>query len=248
VLARGQARLSLPGVSVDLAGPAQDGDRLTLLPVIGRAIDLRLVQADPSALAAATDLSVGVGPENSGSARLIATRNAAASATRSVDVHVTDAANRLVELRDPIDGAILAAGALDQDGRATLGGLDLYLGAGALTGDWFAVRATTASSGNGEIAQAIADLRRDVTGNGAGLLDQIARLQGDLGIRAAAAQRADDTAQARLDAAKREESAIGAVDLDAEAARMVQLQQAYQASAQAMTIARSLFDTLMRMI
>ena len=36
------------------------------------------------------------------------------------------------------------------------------------------------------------------------------------------------------------------IDLDREAARLLELQQAYQASAQIMTVAKDLFDTLLR--
>ena len=94
----------------------------------------------------------------------------------------------------------------------------------------------------------MADLRSARGDGGYGVLDSLSNFQADLGTRAAAVQRADDTAQARLDSAAAEDAALGAVNLDAEAARMVELQQAYQASAQAMSIARSLFDTLLRMI
>ena len=38
---------------------------------------------------------------------------------------------------------------------------------------------------------------------------------------------------------------VGAVDLDAEAARLLELQQGYQASAQVLTIAQQLFDTIL---
>ena len=37
----------------------------------------------------------------------------------------------------------------------------------------------------------------------------------------------------------------GAVDLDREAARLLELQQNYQAAAQIMTVAKDLFDTLL---
>ena len=47
---------------------------------------------------------------------------------------------------------------------------------------------------------------------------------------------------------ERADAAQGAVDLDREAARLLELQQAYQASAQIMTVAKDLFDTLLRSI
>lgn len=247
LLGTGAEQVTLPGLRIQISGAARDGDRITLTPVSGRAADLRLVVSDPRALAAASDLTLAPYPANSGVARLQATREDGFPG-QAVDVVVTDPALGLVELRNPADDSILASGVLDADGRLAIGGLDLLLTGAALAGDRFAIRPTGGASGNGDVAQAMTALRRDATGNGAGLLEQLTRLQGDLGIRAAAAQRADDTAQARRESAMRDEQALGAVNLDVEAARMVQLQQGYQASAQAMSIARSLFDTLLRMI
>jgi flagellar hook-associated protein 1 FlgK len=63
----------------------------------------------------------------------------------------------------------------------------------------------------------------------------------------AGATRAVATATASAEAAERAQAAIGAVDLDVEAARLLELQQAYQASAQTISIARDLFDTILRL-
>ena len=47
------------------------------------------------------------------------------------------------------------------------------------------------------------------------------------------------------DTIRRADAEQGAVDLDAEAARMLELQQNYQAAAQVMTVAQEMFDTLL---
>lgn len=246
VLASGRERLILPGVTVDLIGTARDGDRITLSPIAGRATDFRLVVSNSAALAPAGDITVAAAPNNAGVARLQVSRPTDTPRPEAIDLVVSDAANGRVELRSALDDAVLDVGTLGPDGRVTLSGLDLLLSGVAQSGDRFTLRPTGMSSGNGEVAQTMAALRTD--GQGSGFLDMLSRFQGDIGIRAAAAQRADDTAQARLESAEREEAALGAVNLDHEAARMVELQQAYQASAQALTIARSLFDTLLRMM
>lgn len=248
LLASGRERLILPGGTVDLAGTAQDGDRITLAPVTGRAADLRLAISDPRAFAASADLTVAPVPSNTGVAQLQISRPVGMSRPDALDLVVTDAATGEVELRDVLQDRLVAAGTLGADGRVTLAGLDLHLAGASGNGDRFTIRPAAAASGNGDAAQAMAALRRDENGNGSGLLEQLARFQGDLGTRAAAAQRASDTAQARLESVEREDAALGAVNLDAEAARMVELQQSYQASAQALSVARSLFDTLLRMI
>lgn len=246
VIATGRDQLILPGVTVDLAGAARDGDRFTLKPVNGRAADLQLAVTDARALAVAADITVAPAPSNAGVARLQVTRAAGTPLSDALDLVVTDAAAGAIVLRNAQTGETLDQGMLGPDGQLTLGGFAFQLSGTSQTGDQFTVRATGMSSGNGDVAQAMAGLRRSDTGNGA--LDQLSRFQADLGIRVAAAQRANDTAQMRRESAEREEDALGGINLDVEAARMVELQQAYQASAQVMTIARSLFDTLLRMI
>ena len=247
LLASGRERLNLPGVAIDLAGAARDGDRITLTPVTGRAQDLRLALSDPRALAASADMVAAPATGNAGAARLQVSRPAETPRPEALDLLVTDAETGQVELRSVPDGALVEAGVLDAQGRVGLAGLDLHLTGAALSGDRFALRPTAPGSGNGDLAQSMAAMRRG-EGTGSGLHDQLARFQGDLGTRAAAAARAQETAQARLESAEREEAALGAVNLDVEAARMVELQQSYQASAQALSIARSLFETLLRMM
>ncbi len=247
LLASGQDRLLLPGLTVDIAGQARDGDRITLLPVTGRALDLRLAMSDPRLLAASAETTVAPAPGISTSARLELGRPAGGTAPPPLDFVVTDAALGEVALQSVPDGAVLATATLSADGRVNMMGLDLQVVGAARTGDRFSLRPTGPASGNGDVAQAMAAQRRG-EGGALGMLDQLARVQGDLGTRTAAAQRAQATAQARLDSAERDEAALGGVNLDVEAARMAQLQQSYQASAQALSIARSLFETLLRMI
>lgn len=245
VLATGQSQLVLPGVTLDLAGTLRDGDTITLERVTGRAEDMRLAIRDPKALAAAAAAFVAPASENLGVATLQLAAAPAPMPSDPLDLVVTDAASGAIELRDPETGTVLDAATPDPEGRVLLNGIPFVLSGTAQTGDRFTLHPTEALSGNGAIAQAISALRHDPAG---GLQQQLSSFQANLGIRAAAAERAHETAQARLESTEREADAFGGVNLDVEAARMVELQQAYQASAQAMSIARSLFETLLRMI
>jgi flagellar hook-associated protein 1 len=218
VLATGRERLVLSGVTVDLAGTARNGDRITLNPVTGRAIDLRLVLSDPRALAPSADMIAGPVDGNGGVAKLQVSRQPDIPRPDALDIVVTDASAGLIELRNPVDDTVLATGAFGLDGRVSVLGLDLQFAGAALTGDRFTLRPTQAASGNGDVAQALAALRRADSGAaGFGALDELSQFQGAIGTRAAATQRASATAQARLDSAEREQAALGAVNLDVEA-------------------------------
>ena len=166
----------------------------------------------------------------------------------ALSLEILDAATGRVALSDAITGHRVAEGALDSSGRVTLAGLTLRLSGTPATGDRFSILPAPSGSSNADNALALAALRNpDATTGSPGLTERFSRLQADVGLRAAAAARSLATAKAAAEASEREQAAIGAVDLDTEAARLLELQQAYQASAQAAAVARDLFDTLLKM-
>ena len=166
----------------------------------------------------------------------------------ALDVEITDAARGLVRLRDSVTGDAVAQGVLDAAGRVTLGGLALQITGQAQSGDRFTVLPAGPGSANADTALALAALRQGDPATGRpGLTERFASLQADTGLRVAGAERSLKTATAAADAATRAQAAIGAVDLDTEAARLLELQQAYQANAQSMAVARALFDTLLQL-
>ena len=173
----------------------------------------------------------------------------APSGPGAVEIEITDATVGQITLRDALSGHAIASGVMDAAGRVTLGGLAIQIAGNPATGDRFALAPVAGGSADGGTALALAALRNVDPATGAvGMIERMTRLQSETGLRAAAADRSLATASAAREAAEREQAALGAVDLDAEAARMLELQQAYQASAQAMSVARTLFDTLMQML
>lgn len=75
-----------------------------------------------------------------------------------------------------------------------------------------------------------------------------ARLAGDVGARAARAERADIAAQSVQAAADQKRSDVEGVNLDEELARMTLYQQAYNASARLLQAAREMTDTLLNIV
>jgi flagellar hook-associated protein 1 FlgK len=75
-----------------------------------------------------------------------------------------------------------------------------------------------------------------------------ARLAGDVGARAARAERADTAAQSVKAAADQKRSDVEGVNLDEELARMTLYQQAYNASARLLQAAREMTDTLLNIV
>ena len=190
----------------------------------------------------AEDLLVGM--TGAGALDLAGGVTPGASASGPVAFEVLDAATGAIALLDAATGDQIAQGYLDGQGRATLGGHAITLGDGAATGDRFILTAADAGSGDGDNLVGLLD-RWSGTG---GLIEAFNLLVSDIGSQTAAASTARQTAEAQQAAARRAEAELSAVDLDTEAARLMELQQAYQGNAKALTVARELFDTLLKAI
>jgi flagellar hook-associated protein 1 FlgK len=67
----------------------------------------------------------------------------------------------------------------------------------------------------------------------------------DIGVRVQGAHTATDISTAAADAAKAARDHTSGVNLDEEAARLIQFQQSYQAAAKILQVAQSVFDTLL---
>jgi flagellar hook-associated protein 1 FlgK len=81
--------------------------------------------------------------------------------------------------------------------------------------------------------------------DGARVIDRFADLVGEVGTRSQAAQSAADMSDRLHGDALRARSDVSDVNLDEEAARLLQYQQAYQAAAKVVAAANEMFRTLL---
>ena len=82
--------------------------------------------------------------------------------------------------------------------------------------------------------------------DGATLSDGFASAMAQIGTRTQSAQFAAELSSAIATNLERDRTAVSGVNLDEEAARLIQYQQAYQASAKMLQIAQNIFDTLIQ--
>ena len=101
--------------------------------------------------------------------------------------------------------------------------------------------------GDNTNALAMAQLQSDYTmiGGSASFADAYGQLVADIGTRANEASNNAAVQSALADQVDASRQAISGVNLDEEAANLVRFQQAYQAAAQVISVANSLFDTLL---
>ena len=109
---------------------------------------------------------------------------------------------------------------------------------------------TLVPNGNALSLAALADKAIvGVSGSGSGgstITEAYASALSDIGTRVQGAVTASDISTAVADQAELRRSSVDGVNLDEEAARLIQSQQAYQASAKVLQVAQSIFDTLLQ--
>ncbi|OGB39866.1 MAG: hypothetical protein A2W72_07815 [Burkholderiales bacterium RIFCSPLOWO2_12_67_14] len=84
--------------------------------------------------------------------------------------------------------------------------------------------------------------------DGAALTDGYAGLMSQIGIRAQSANYAADVSTSIAGNLEKDRAGVSGVNLDEEAAKLLQFQQSYQASAKFLQIAQSSFDTLLQTV
>jgi flagellar hook-associated protein 1 FlgK len=101
----------------------------------------------------------------------------------------------------------------------------------------------TLSGGN---ATALMNLRDVAMFDGSAMTDGYASLIATIGIRSQSANYSAEVSTNIAVNAEKNRAGVSGVNLDEEAAKLLQYQQAYQASAKMIQIAQSIFDTLIQ--
>lgn len=113
-------------------------------------------------------------------------------------------------------------------------------------GDSVVIGANASPATDNRNARAMAQLSTTGAVGGATISDAYGALVADVGTRAQSAQTAQAMSQQLLENAKSTRAQVSGVNLDEEAARLLQFQQAYQAAAKVIQAAQSMFDTLLQ--
>jgi flagellar hook-associated protein 1 FlgK len=103
----------------------------------------------------------------------------------------------------------------------------------------------TLNAGN---AEKLMDLRDLATFDGATMTDGYASLIAEIGVRTQSAQYAATVSQAIAANAASDKASVSGVNLDEEAAKLIQYQQAYQASSKMIQVAQTIFDSMLQSV
>jgi flagellar hook-associated protein 1 len=239
------------------AGAAAVGDRFLVRPFEAAARNLQVAIGDPDRLAAASPVMVTPGTGNAG----------------GLSVESLYASSSSANLTDPVTITFLADGSFTATGLGpgnpppdnvgppasynytpgqpiTLNGWNLTLRGSPTAGDTFSVGAAPAGSiaQNAGNATGMLGLRDLPTFEGVPLSDGYVSLFSDIGTRVQGAEFAASFSGQIATTAETARANVAGVNLDEEAARLLQYQQAYQASAKFLQIAQSTFDSLLQTV
>ena len=271
-LSDGMTRLVVNGDVVDgfkitlSATPPGATDRFLLQPVTRAANGMARILDNLNGLAAASPVTGTIGAANQGTGTIAALSAVLPSTDPGVTANVradisftSSTGNYSYNLVDRSTSLVVASGAgIWTPGQPiTLNGFQLTINGVPKSGDTFKVDKTTlpaANNGNALAFMAIRDkviVGRQLQANGslsggANITDAYAAAMSEIGVRVQGASTKATISSAVAASAEKARTDQSGVNLDEEAARLMQFQQSYQAAAKVLQVAQTVFDTLLQ--
>jgi len=240
---------TVDGFSISIGANApQAGESFLLKPVSQAAAGISVQLKNPRGLAAANPMTAVVNPANTGTASIAALAVTAPPADaglgyQPLSLRFTDDQGHY-ELSDA-DNNLLQSGSFVAGQPIAYDGLQLSLNGVPRAGDRIHLSPTSQPAASNGNALRLDDLANRGLIGGNTVADAYANILGDVGVRVQGAVASADNTATVAASARSELSADVGVNLDEEAARLIQFQQSYQAAAKLLQTAQTLFDALL---
>lgn len=235
--------IQIDGLDLQVSGSPSNGDRFMVTPFRNAASTIDNSFSSPRALAMASPVAASAGTANAGTLTLqsLLPQQADPNLTQTVTLTFTGPGSfdvTGVGTGNPTGVTYAAGQAISYNGWSlTLKGIPQ-------AGDTYTVQLNafpTISAGNAEALLALRDAKLI---DGGPTTEGYAALMSQIGVRVQSAGFAASVSKAIATNAATEQAAVSGVNLDEEAAKLLQFQQAYQASARMLQVSQSIFDTL----
>jgi flagellar hook-associated protein 1 FlgK len=233
------------GMSIVVGAGIQTDDQYLIRPTRDAIQGFNVAISDPARVAAAAPIRAAAATANMGTGTISAGEvldAGNANLLTTTNIVFTSATTYTV------NGG--AAQTYTPGSNIDVNGWRVAINGAPVTGDTFTVRNNAGATGDNRNAFALADAMRGgvLDGGTTSVAAGVERMTGNLGLATRSAQlnRDAETIINESDIATRD--AISGVNLDEEAANMLRFQQAYAASAQIISVANSLFDTLINAV
>jgi len=234
--------LSAGAFKITVTGTAKAGDEFLIQPTANAASSLSVVLTDPSKIAAAGAVQTAAGTNNTGNATI-----SGGTVLDATNPDLLDPA--VITFGTPPSTYTINSGApqtYTDGGDIDFNGWQVQISGTPAAGDSFSVTSNVGGTGDNANALASADGQTAgvLSGGTISVSGAVSALITGLGSQAQQINTAQTAQSAVNSQALSNVQSISGVNLDQEAASLLQWQQAYQASAQALSIGNTLFTTL----
>jgi flagellar hook-associated protein 1 len=247
--ANSNGTLSADGLTFSVSGTAQTGDSYEIEPTRNGATSLSVSMTDPSGIAAAAALTATASTSNTGTGTVgsISVTNSS-NANLLSGATVTFGAGGAYTITDGAGNT--TTGTYTAGQPITADGWSLSLSGTPASGDSFTVAANTGGLNDNSNALSLAALSDTgvLDGGKTSVVTSYANLTTQVGEAGSQASTELTTQTNLYNEAETNQQNLAGVNLNTEAASLVQYQQAYQASAQVISTAQQLFTSLITAI
>jgi flagellar hook-associated protein 1 FlgK len=237
---------TVDGIDFSLnSGVIADGDRFLVRPVRSGAIDISVAISDPAKIAAASPVRATASLANGGSAEI--------SPGSIVDINLYDGDSYTMtfvtattyEIRDSANNLELS-GVYTSGSNMSFNGIEIAVSGATIAGDIFFITPNTNGISDNRNALGLAALQDNNTlkNNTVSYQSLYSQIVVDTGTKTRQAEINMGSQDGLLKQAVAAREAKSGVNLDEEAADLIKFQQLYQASAQVIAMADSVFQSL----
>jgi len=238
------------GLSIVVSGTPQAGDSYLIEPTAGAAAGFSMVLTSPSQVAAASLVQASAGSTNTGTGAVSSAGVTDPSTWTSGTYTVTFGASNQYTVTDT-SGATVASGTYTSGDPIDFNGIQLTLTGQPASGDSFEVSPNSASNtgDNSNLYAMINALSASTLDGGTTSVNDAANnIVSQVGVVTQQAQNNATTQQTANQTATTNLDNVTGVNLDQQAASMLQYQQAYQAMAEVIQTSGQLFNSLISAI
>jgi flagellar hook-associated protein 1 len=247
--AGGVTTLTGAGLTLTVTGTAQTGDQFLVQPTGNAVTGLSMLTTDPAKIAAAGPLVTAAASANTGTASIVSATVPNTAAWTQGNYTLSFTSPTAYTITDAT-GATVQSGAYVAGTPISFNGINVTLNGTPASGDSFTVDDNANGSGDNSNALLMANILNTKTLNGGSesLGDAVNAYVGTVGLQTSQAQNAATAQQSVMQSAQSAQQSVSGVNLDQEAANMLQFQQAYQAAAQVIQTSDTLFNSLLTAI
>ncbi len=240
----------IDGFTLELSAGMAVNDRVLIRPTRNGAKEIGALLTDPREFAAAMPVMTTPAISNNGTASITpgnVTSIADLPLANDITLTYSAATNEI-----SVSGAVPAAGPFTYTSGQTVAfnGLEFVLTGAMADGDQFTIYNNVNGVSDNRNVLELSSMQTDkmLENGSSNYQDVYGQMVADVGIKTSKSVINKDAQSNLLDQARTAQQGLSGVNLDEEAANLMKFQQAYQASAQVISAANSMFDSLLNAV